>query len=110
MPALLLIAVGIYLLAVAYHGNTTPFISAAWSDTQKMGLWVIAWIVLLVAGRYSRVGKYMLILAILGYILKSSGPLQSNLAQIWGQLKSASNNGPLSNAAILPSSTFNGGA
>ena len=92
MNALLVIILGVYLIAVAYHGNTSPFISAVWSDTQKMALWVVAWVVLLVVAKMSRVGAAFLVLAIIAYLVKSSSPLMTNIEQIWGQLKASSSN------------------
>lgn len=92
MNALVLVILGVYLIGVAYHGNTGAFINTAWTDTQKMGLWVVAWVVLLVVAKFSRVGVAFLILAIVAYLVKSSSPLMSNLSQIWGDLKASSSN------------------
>ncbi len=92
MNALLVIILGIYLIAVIYHGNANAFIGAVWSDSQKMALWVIAWVVLLVAAKVSRVGTAFLILAIIAYLVKSGSPLMTNIQSIWSKLQSISNN------------------
>jgi hypothetical protein len=92
MNALLVIILGVYLIAVVYHGNGNAFIATAWDDTQKMALWVVAWVVLLVVAKFSRVGVAFLVLAIVASLVKSSSPLMSTLSPIWGDLKASSSN------------------
>ncbi len=92
MNALLVIILGVYLIAVVYHGNANAFIGTVWSDSQKMALWVVAWVVLLVAAKFSRVGTAFLTLAIIAYLVKSGSPLMTNIQSIWSKLQSISNN------------------
>ena len=82
---------GVYLLAVAFHANTSALVAQGSADLKAGGKWIVAAIVVIAIAEYSPekvrpLFKAFLALAIVGFVVVNWQRMSANTKQLYNSL------------------------
>jgi hypothetical protein len=82
---------GVYLLAVAWHGNTQAFLEQGKADVSSAGRWLVAAIVVIALAKFSPtkvrpVFHAFMVLAIVGFVVVNWQRMSTNTKQLYNSL------------------------
>lgn len=85
--AYILLLIGIYMIVASMRGNAVLVAEEVWDNAESAGVWLIGWIVLLVAAKIWRPFYYIAILALIVYVLDSHESLFTQMTAIYHKIE-----------------------